>query len=133
MSALTVADLMSTALITVHPKDTIARADLEMKLAGIRHFPVVDDRNHLVGVVSNRDILRGLGGADEVAVKEVMSTEVQTASEETTAVDAVEMMMEHKIGCLPIVADDGHLVGMVTETDFLQVAHRALSGGDLAR
>lgn len=126
MSDLTVSDLMSTALITVGPKDSVNRADLEMKLAGIRHFPVVDARNHLVGIVSDRDLLRGFAESDVVSVGAVMTTDIQTVTEDTSAAEAVELLIEHKFGCLPVTGDDGQLVGLVTETDFLQVAHRAL-------
>ncbi len=135
MKDISVSDLMSTALMTVGPRDTVERADLDMKLAGIRHFPVVDERNHLIGVVSDRDLLRAFGSREieRVVVKDIMSKKVQTVSEDTSAVDAVEAMLEHKIGCLPVVGDDGHLVGLVTETDFMLVAFRALNGEDLVR
>jgi len=135
MKDLSVSDLMSTALMTVGPRDTVERADLDMKLAGIRHFPVVDERNHLIGVVSDRDLLRAFGSPEikRVVIKDIMSKKVQTVSEETAAVDAVEAMLEHKIGCLPVVGDDGHLVGLVTETDFMLVAFRALNGEGLSR
>ena len=135
MSELTVSDLMSTALLTVTPDETIGRADLEMKLAGIRHFPVVDKRNHLVGVLSDRDLLRAFGDADVTRVKvaDVMTVNVETVTEETAAIDAVTTMIEHKFGCLPVVGEAGQLVGLVTETDFLLVAHRALAGEDLGR
>lgn len=130
MSDLTVSDLMSTALITVGPKDSVNRADLEMRLAGIRHFPVVDARNHLVGIVSDRDLLRGFANGDVVSIDAVMTTAVQTVTEETSAAEAVELLLEHKFGCLPVTGDDGQLVGLVTETDFLQVAYRALTDRD---
>lgn len=135
MSELQVRDLMSTALLTVNPEETIGRADLEMKLAGIRHVPVIDERGHLVGVVSDRDILRAFGDADitQVTVKNIMTVSVETVNEDALAIDAVTTMIESKIGCLPVTAEDGHLVGMVTETDFLLVAHRALTGADLGR
>lgn len=135
MKDISVSDLMSTALMTVGPRDTVERADLDMKLAGIRHFPVVDERNHLIGVVSDRDLLRAFGSPEikRVVIKDIMSKKVQTVTEDMAAVDAVESMLEHKIGCLPVVGDDGHLVGLVTETDFMLVAFRALNGEDLTR
>lgn len=125
---------MTTALLTVAPNETIGRADLEMKLAGIRHFPVVDKRNHLVGVVSDRDVLRAFGDADitRVKVSDIMTMLVETVTEDAPAIDAVTLMLEHKIGCLPVTGEEGQLVGLVTETDFLRVAHRALAGKKLA-
>ena len=128
-------DLMSTALMTVKPGDTVERADLDMRLADIRHFPVVDDRHHLVGVVSDRDLLRAFGQmeAKTVTVKDVMSADVYSVNPDTSAADALEQMMERKIGSVPVVEEDGQLVGLVTETDFLEVARRALQGEELVR
>ena len=58
---MTVGDLMSTALITLRPDDTVGDADYEMKMGAFRHIPIIDERHKLVGIVSNRDILRALG------------------------------------------------------------------------
>jgi CBS domain-containing protein len=131
MHRLKVRDLMTTALITVRPRETVERADLDMKLAGIRHLPVLDERGRLVGVVSDRDLLRafGLAGKKEVVIGEVMTAKAITVTEDTPAADAVEILIANKIGCLPVVSDDGHLVGLVTDTDFLELASRALRQG----
>lgn len=124
----TVADLMATALITMKASDTIGKADEDMRLAQIRHIPVVDDRGKLVGIVSNRDILRALrrGNANKVRIAEIMTPDPQTVSEHAPAHYATELMIEYKIGAVPVVSEDGHLVGIVTETDFLLVADKAL-------
>lgn len=53
---MTVEDLMSTALVTARSDELIDDVDFEMKLADIRHIPIVDDRNHLIGIVSQRDL-----------------------------------------------------------------------------
>ncbi|RMH42129.1 MAG: CBS domain-containing protein, partial [Deltaproteobacteria bacterium] len=60
---------MTTALITMKPTDTVVHADVDMRLANIRHIPVVDDRGKLVGILSNRDVLRALGQADIESVR----------------------------------------------------------------
>ncbi len=132
---LRVSDLMSTALVTVRPRDTIERADMDMRLAGIRHFPVIDDRNRLVGIISDRDLLRAFGVPDTrlIVIADLMTTKIRTITADALAEEAVELLIENKIGCLPVVGDDGQLVGLVTETDFLEVAQRALSGAALAR
>jgi CBS domain-containing protein len=79
--------------------------------------------------------LRAFGDADvtRVKVSDVMTVTIETVTEDTPAIDAVTSMIEHKFGCLPVTGDEGQLVGLVTETDFLLVAHRALSGDDLSR
>jgi CBS domain-containing protein len=56
----------------------------------------------------------------QVAVKEAMSPEIHTASPDTPVAEAARVMMERKIGCLPVVEGD-KLVGIVTETDFVRL------------
>lgn len=124
---------MTTALITLKPGDTVNEADYEMKLAAIRHIPIVDDRHHLVGIVSNRDILRELGKQDgnTVVIREIMTRALHRVSVDAPAREAAALILEHKIGAVPVIGDEGQLVGLVTETDFVRVAFTAL-GGDLA-
>jgi len=126
---------MSTALITVNPAETVARADLEMKLAGVHHIPVVDERNHLIGVVSDRDMLRAFGTSDraEIAIRDIMTTSVHTVDQSAPAMAAIELLLEHNIGCLPVLGEEGQLAGLVTATDFLEVARRALGNDPLER
>jgi CBS domain-containing protein len=129
-SGLSVEDLMTTAVVPVKATTTIARAELEMKVAGFRHLPVVDEHENLIGILSNRDLLAAPHGEKraETPVGRIMTTAVRTVRPDTPAADAVEIMIRHKIGSLPVVADDGRLVGLLTETDFLVVAHQALRG-----
>jgi CBS domain-containing protein len=123
-----VRDIMTTALITMRSNETIGQADDDMRVADIRHIPVIDDRGRLVGIVSNRDLFRAIrrGNKDAVAVADIMSRSLHTLTEDAPAYRATELMLEHKIGAVPILGDDGHLVGLVTETDLLRVADRAL-------
>ncbi len=125
---LTVGDLMTTALITVHEHDTIKIADTEMRLADIRHLPVVDQRNNVVGILSNRDLLRAIGKSHlkKVRVGNVMSTDVKTLPVDAPARHAARMMLDYKFGCIPIVGSGGELVGLLTETDFLRLAEQLL-------
>ena len=101
----------------------------------IRHLVVVDDAR-VVGIVTDRDIRLNLPSpATSLSVWEinfllakltvggVMSTSVLVVDPERPIADAARIMMEHKIGALPVV-DEGRLVGIVTESDFV----RALAG-----
>ena len=126
---LRVEDLMSTAVIALHENDNIGRAQLEMHLAGIRHIPVVDGGNHVVGILSNRDVARALAtGETQAPVVGAMTRSVQTVKPWSLAADAANLMLEHKFGSLPVVGEDEQLVGIITETDFLAVASEALRG-----
>ena len=129
LKGLLVSDLMSTALLTLKAKDSVSRADFDMKLAHIRHMPVVDDKNHVIGILSNRDVFRALGDDKErsIPVSKVMTREPSTVNPNQPAHEAAALMLAHKIGALPVVGDEEQLIGLVTETDFLEIAHRALA------
>jgi CBS domain-containing protein len=130
LNHLKVADLMSTALLTIAARDIVSHADAEMRLAGVRHLVVVDDRQRLVGILSNRDLLAALAraGGKGVRVSDVMTKNPRSVTANDSALKAASLMLEHKIGSLPVIGDEGQLVGIVTETDFLQLACRVLGG-----
>lgn len=130
---LTVEDLMTTAMISLKEKDTVGRAHLEMHVASIRHIPVVDDANHLVGILSNRDLIRALAeGNADMPIGEIMTRNVRTVRVTTPAHDAAQALLDGKFGALPVVGDGEQLVGIVTETDFLEIAARALRDAKLS-
>ena len=137
MNNLKVSDLMSTELITLEQDESLDLADEIMKLARIRHLPVTKG-GKLVGLVTHRDLLRAqvsmLAGLsrDEsfeiegsISVASIMTTHAETIAPNSTALEAAKLMREHKYGCLP-VCDDGMLVGIITEADFLDLVIRAL-------
>lgn len=126
----TVEELMSTALVTAKADEMVPDVDFEMKMANVRHIPVVDDRNRLVGIVSQRDLLRARvrAGKKPVPIRTVMTSRVWTIEPDASAKEAIDILLDRKIGCVPVVSEDGQLVGIVTETDFLRVARGALLG-----
>ena len=125
---MTVSELMSTALVTANLEDTMDIADFEMKTAGIRHLLVIDHSNTLVGVVSDRDILRAFGalGDKSLVIAAIMSTRPVMIRDSAPAREALEIMLDRKISCLPVEGDDGQLVGVVTETDFMRRMYEEL-------
>lgn len=124
-----VSDVMTTALVTGAPGDLVDEVLYEMKLASIRHLPVVSENARLVGIVSDRDVLLSLGTSESnnVYLRDIMTKSVETVRQSEDATFALSIMLDKKIGCLPVVGIRGQLIGMVTETDFLQVAHSLLS------
>lgn len=138
MEELRVRSIMTRDVTTLKRNDKLTLADDIMQLARIRHLPVLDDDGQqLVGMVTQRDLFRGalaraLGYGqhaqrkvlDTLLVKEVMSSDVITTTPDTPLVEAARVLVERKIGCLPVL-EDGHLVGIVTEGDFVaMVAHK---------
>jgi CBS domain-containing membrane protein len=121
--------VMTTAVLTVKDTDTLAVASERMEAAGIRHLPVSDARNHVVGILSNRDLAAAGRRSKTKRVGEVMSRAVMTVRPDDPAEKAVALMLANKVGSVPVVDDEETLVGIVTETDFLQVAYQALTRG----
>jgi CBS domain-containing protein len=123
-----VADIMTTALMTVTPEESIESVAFEMKIANVRHIPVVGPHNRLVGIVSDRDVLRAAGGSPTRPIAEIMTRDVRTIRPHDPARRALETLLADRIGCVPVVAEDRQLVGIVTETSFLRLAREALAG-----
>lgn len=120
-----VSDFMTKDLVTVRESDDIALAESLLRLGGIRHLPVVRG-GKLVGILTQRDILRsgssGKTGARELPVSDVMTREPTTIRPAMGLAIAARLMLERKFGCLPVCEDDGTLVGIVTEADFVRFA-----------
>jgi CBS domain-containing protein len=123
----TVADIMTTALLTVSPEEPIESVEFAMKMANVRHVPVVGPHNRLVGVISDRDILRASSGPASRPIAEIMSRKVRTVGPDDLARQALEALLADRIGCVPVVANDRQLIGIVTESSFLRLAREALA------
>ena len=127
----TVEQIMTTDLFTVHPEDLVDLAASVMDWEHIRHVPVEDTDGHLVGILSHRAVLRlvarGLakGEMKTLSVGDVMQTNPITVAPSVSSLDAMRLMREHRVSCLPVVSE-GQLVGIVTEHDFIHVAARLL-------
>ena len=80
----------------------------------------------MVGIISNRDISAAGPRSKGKLVGLVMNRDVKMVKPDDPARTAVQLMLEFKLGSLPVVNDDETLIGIVTETDFLQVAWQAL-------
>ncbi len=122
----TVGQFMTTDLFTVRPGDLVDFAASLMDWEHIRHVPVEDDSGRLVGLVSHRALLRlvaeGKGSEVEpVAVSSIMKTDPLTVEPGTKTLEAIRLMQDRRVGCLPVV-EGGKLVGIVTERDLVFVA-----------
>lgn len=130
-TGLTVRDVMTREVRTVHRNDRLSLADELMQRGRFRHVVVLDDAGAVAGVLSRRDIFHGalawsLGqgsAAHEKSlasypVKQVMSADPTTVAPDTPLRTAAGLMAAKKIGCLPVV-EGGTLVGILTEGDFL--------------
>jgi CBS domain-containing protein len=131
----TVSDIMRRDFASLHANDKLDFVEDVMSLGRIRHLPVLEN-GRLVGIVSQRDLLAASLSrvldfdAPErrtflrsVDVAETMTRDVITVHPETPLPEAARLLLRHAIGCLPVVAEDGTPVGLVTETDLVRAAY----------
>jgi acetoin utilization protein AcuB len=132
---------MHTKLVTVTTETTLPEALRLTAQRGIRHLPVLDG-DRLVGILSDRDLKRAMASPatsleahelnyllDRLRVGEFMTRTVITVGAMFPIEAAAQLMVQEKIGALP-VTDGEQLVGLVTETDVLQIFLRALGAGE---
>lgn len=129
MHTLTVADMMTTKLKTLHMDESVKDADWDMVIGGFRHIPVIDRDHRLVGMVSDRDVLRRHEATTSIV--SVMTRDVHAVLPNVPALEACEHLLMSKQSALPVVDSNRTLLGIVTTTDFLELARRALSGDDI--
>jgi CBS domain-containing membrane protein len=123
---------MTADVLVVRPDDPITRVHDLMGDKHIRHVPVVDEGGDVVGLVSERDLLRRSLGEEsdlplsvrldvltEVKVSDVMTWQVDTVEADQDVAAAASIMLENKYGCLPVV-EEGTLIGILTESDFVR-------------
>ncbi|MEE8430295.1 MAG: CBS domain-containing protein [Candidatus Desulfatibia sp.] len=126
-----VRDIMTTEVVTLKVDEELSLASDIMTLARIRHLPIIEG-DRLVGIISQRDLFKAsldsvmgydYGEARDhlktVTIKEVMNEEIITIGPDTEIHEAGQLLIENKIGCLPVIQGNA-LLGMVTETDILQ-------------
>lgn len=126
-------DIMTPAPATVCPWTTVREAARMLETLEVRHLPVIDEEGTLVGMLSDRDI-RGLAlpfvvgdeyvgdinAAMSARVSTLMAGDVKSVEEEDEVAEVVELMLENRIGAVPVVDGDGALVGIVSYVDVLR-------------
>ena len=123
----TVAELMTRDILTLRPDDDLSLAESILALGGIRHLPVVNEDMKLLGLVTQRDVLRCCSNISPMAkrtllARQVMTQHLHTVQSYTPLKQALRTIVDNKIGCLPVVEKDGRLIGIITETDVVRFA-----------
>ena len=133
MTKLSVRDLMTDTIFALRAGDDIQMARDLMDERNVRHVPVVDEDRHLVGLVSERDLLRNMYpstselpvGTQQAVLKRVkvdaiMTRDVETVEPEDDLVVAAQVILDNKFGCVPVVVEGGRVEGILTESDFVR-------------
>lgn len=134
-----VRDWMTAPVITVTPTTSISSAHQIMKENGIRRLPVVEN-DHLIGIVTIGDV-REASPSDattlsiwelnylwaQLTVERVMTRKLYTIRADQSILDAAQIMLEHKVSGLPVVDDQGKLLGILTESDIFRLLVKSRS------
>lgn len=127
------ADLMTADPVTVQPDDDVSTAFSLLQESTIRHLPVVNENDELVGMVSDRDlrallvphffrqdVVENIVTRARAPISTLMSSNVVSVDMEDDTSLIAELMVEHKIGAIPVVDADAKLVGIVSYLDLLR-------------
>ena len=133
---------MSRHPLTVTPDAKVDDALKRMREEKVRRFPVVDKKGKLVGIVSDKDLLYAAPSPatslsiyelhylySRITIKEVMTSKVFTVDESAPLEEAARIMVDNKVGGLPVMRD-GELVGLITETDIFKTFMEMMGARD---
>jgi len=135
---------MSKDVISTNPETAVLKAKDVMTEHRIRHLPVVEADNKLVGMVTDRDIRSAMpsifvdtsdideekGRLEKLRVKDIMSTKLITISPTYTLQDALLLMQEHRVGAFPVVDADGKLQGIISVRDLMRAFINVMGIGE---
>lgn len=128
-----IVDRMKKNPATASPDMSISDASAKMKAEKVHRLPVLDDSKHLVGVISEKDILLAAPSPastlstyeinyllSRLKVKNIMSRNPVTITKDTTIEEAVKLMVDNDLSCLPVM-DEGYLAGIVSKSDLFKI------------
>ena len=126
----TVQEAMTSNPTAITPETTVQEAAQLMKAEDVGALPIVED-GRLTCVITDRDlaireVADGLDGAS--SVRELASKDVVTIDPQQSLEEAARLMAEHQIRRLPVVEEDGRLVGMLAQADVAAAGHDTLTG-----
>ena len=132
-----VREFMSAQVVTANLRDGLHQTWERMREHGIRHMPVLDEHEALVGIISDRDLRRpgtlDLGGAvdsfrldDHIKVEAAMTGAPRTVLPEDDITQALDLFLDHHFGALPVVDGDRRVLGMLSAFDLLRAFRQRL-------
>ncbi|KOY56958.1 CBS domain-containing protein [Streptomyces sp. XY332] len=116
-----VADLMTHTAVTVRRTTAFKEIARLLKEYDITAMPVIDETGHPVGVVSEADLLRRRPAGGAATAEELMTSPAVTARPEWSVVRAARIMQRHRVKRLPVVDEQGRVVGILSRSDLIQL------------
>ena len=130
-------EMMVRNIISVFVDDLFSNVEEKLRLHQIRHLPVIDHHNKLVGILTQRDLYHTVAprktesgdyydkaALDSFILKHIMTPDPLALKPDDTIAHAIQIFATLKYGCIPIVMEDRTLVGIVTQHDALKFINR---------
>jgi acetoin utilization protein AcuB len=117
-------EIMTKDVFSVDQDRDFNHVELVAELKNIRHVPVIDGEQRVVGIVSIRDLLAHLtvaGASHFIPIKEVMHKQVITVDADTPVAEVAKILVDKNIGCVPVL-ENGKLAGVISERDFVRLS-----------
>jgi len=138
---ITINEFMTSEPYTLSETDSLNDARKIMTEKHIRHIPITDNDDHVLGLVTQRDILaatepgfkvqtKGISCELDIKLADIMIRDVSVIHREDSLRQAALYIQSHKYGCLPVVSDD-RLVGIITDSDFIDIAINLLEQAEI--
>ncbi|HEY3765241.1 MAG TPA: CBS domain-containing protein [Gaiellales bacterium] len=126
-------DVMATNVVTVAPDTKLGDAARRMVEADVGAAMVLDGSGEMVGVITERDLMRSVSDATDPAtpVQDRMTRHVLTAAPDTGIPEAMALMVDGHFRHLPVVNEEGHVVGVISMRDLMAYTSLRLRGGSL--
>lgn len=131
---ITIEEFMTADPYTLRENSSLNEARRIMTEKHIRHIPITDEDKHLVGLVTQRDVLAATDpgseqqarsapdqGDTDIELSDIMIRDVSVIHRSDSLRQAAQYIQSHKYGCLPVVSDE-ILVGIITDSDFIEIA-----------
>lgn len=116
-------EIMSSPVFTLSAEETLSSVKAIFARKKFRHIPIVNSEDTLLGIISERDILRALAEDinSDTNIKELMNMRVLTTISDATIRETAKVMINERIGCLPVLSSNQKLIGIITRSDILRL------------
>ncbi|MCG9875612.1 MAG: CBS domain-containing protein [Leptospiraceae bacterium] len=116
-------EIMSSPVFTLSMDETLSSVKATFAKKKFRHIPIVNSEDTLLGIISERDILRALAEdiSSDTNIKELMNMRVLTTISDATIRESAKVMINERIGCLPVLSSNQKLIGIITRSDILRL------------
>ena len=135
---ITIDELMTSDPFTLSENDSLDDARNIMTEKHFRHIPITNSDKQLLGLVTQRDVLEATvprsgsnSNKEDIKLSDIMIQNVSVIHQSDSVRQAAIFLQAHKYGCLPVVSDDG-LVGIITDSDFIDIAINLLEQVEIA-